>query len=346
MAGVALGVLLVVLNTGLIEGFLNERARREQGVGAEIAFNRFKTSILSPSSILPLDVRYVDRLKQIKGVKDASPVGISVQQGKTGFGIEIVEGVEFASYSAMSGLKIIEGRVFQSNDEVIIDRFKADHDKLVPGGEIGVFGKKLKIAGIYAPEVGARIKMSLAALQDAQGLPDKCTTIMVKVDDPEKQEETLQRIEAELPGNDVVLRRDLVLGMSASIPSIKGFVRAVLALSVVISSLVILLAMYTTITERTREIGVLKSLGASNGFIIGVIEREALAISSIGVLVGLLLSFLAAWALRRVTTLQIEFQWSWIAIAVLIGLGAGALGALYPAVRAARLDPVKALSYD
>jgi putative ABC transport system permease protein len=346
MAGVALGVLLVVLNTGLVEGVLNDRARREQGVGAEIDFNRLRGSLLSPSSILPLDVRYADRLKQIKGVRTVSPVGLHVQSGKSGFGFEVVEGIDFPSYSAISGLRIVEGRVFQSSDEVIIDQFKASHSHLGVGSEIDVFGKKLKVAGIYAPEVGSRIKLSLAALQESQSAPDKCTSIMVKVDDPEKQEEVQKRIDAELPGNVVVLRRDLVIGMSGSIPGIKGFVRAVLALSVVISSLVILLAMYTTITERTREIGILKSLGASNGFIIGAIEREAMAISLIGVAVGLALSFIAAWALRQATTLQIELQWSWILLSVLIGLGAGALGALYPAVRAAKLDPVKALAYD
>src|SRR5262249_8117865 len=125
--------------------------------------------------------------------------------------------------------------------------------------------------------VGSRIKISLAALQDSQSAPNKCTSIMVKVDDPERQEEIQKRIADKLPGNIVMLRRDLVVGIATSFPAIKGFVRAVLALSVVVSSLVILLAMYTTITERTREIGILKSLGASKGFIVSIIEREALA---------------------------------------------------------------------
>jgi putative ABC transport system permease protein len=104
--------------------------------------------------------------------------------------------------------------------------------------------------------------------------------------------------------------------------------------------------MYTTITERTREIGILKSLGAPKRYIIGVIEKEALAISLIGVVVGLVLAIIAGWTLERATTLQLEFHWSWVLRAALIGLGAGALGALYPAVRAANQDAVKALSYE
>ena len=346
MDGVALGVILILLNTGLVRGMLNDRARRQQGIGAEIEFSRKGTSTLLSSSIMPLDTRYLDRLRQIEGVKSVSPVGFHVQKGNSGLGFELVEGIEFESYAGISGLRILQGRVFQADDEVIIDEFKAHHGKLGVGSEIDVFGKRLKVVGIYGPQVGSRIKISLAALQNYLDAPGKCFSILVKVHDPEKQGEIQKRIDAELPGNVVALRRDLMVGLGNSIPGLQGFVRAVMALSIVVSALVILLAMYTTITERTREIGILKSLGASKGFIIGAIEREALAISLIGVVVGLLVSGGAAFALERLTTLQIEFHWSWVVIAALLGLGAGGLGALYPAVRAANQDAVKALSYE
>ncbi|MBL8169471.1 MAG: ABC transporter permease [Acidobacteria bacterium] len=344
--GVALGVILVALNTGLVEGMLNDRLRREQGVGAEIEFARQSSGGWSPSSVMSLDTRYDDPLKQIAGVKTVSPVGRHVQSGNSGLGFEVVEGIDFPSYAEMSGLQIIEGRVFQADDEVIIDQFKAQHNKLSVGSEIQVFGKTLKVAGIYAPEIGSRIKLSLDALQNYLAAPNKCSTILIKVDDPARQEEIQQQIAAKLPGNHVILRRNLNLGMSNSIPGIKGFVRAVLGLSVVVSTLVILLAMYTTITERTREIGIMKSLGAPKSYIIGVIEREALAISAIGVVLGFVVSLLAAWAIERATTLQLEFQWSWLLTAALLGLAGGALGALYPAIRAANQDPVKALAYE
>lgn len=346
MAGVALGVILVLLNTGLVRGILNDRVRREQGIGAEIEFTRKGSGIWSPSSILPLDTRYADRLKQIEGVKLVTPVGRHVQSGNSGLGFEVVEGIEFDSYSAISGIRMVAGQPFQAPGEVIIDEFKAQHNKLSVGSEMQVFGKTFKVAGIYAPEVGSRIKLALSELQEAQSAPNKCTSIMIKVDDPARQAEIQQRIDAELPGNVVLLRRELMVGIGNSIPGIQGFVRAVLALSVVVSTLVILLAMYTTITERTREIGILKSLGAPKRYIIGVIEREALTISLIGVVVGIVVALIAAAVLRRATTLQIEFHWTWMMIAALIGLGAGALGALYPAVRAAKQDAVKALAYE
>ena len=80
VAGVALGVILVILNTGLVRGLLNDRIRREQGVGAEIQFWRGGAQSLSASSAMPLDVRYADRLKQIPGVRMVSPFGHYIQR--------------------------------------------------------------------------------------------------------------------------------------------------------------------------------------------------------------------------------------------------------------------------
>jgi putative ABC transport system permease protein len=346
VTGVALGVILIILITGLVRGMLNERVRREQGVGAEIQFWRVGASSLSASNAMPLDVRYADRLKKIPGVRMVSPYGHYIQKGNSGLGFEMVDAVELDSYSAMSNLRIVEGRAFGSDDEVIIDEFKARQENKGMGSEIQVFGKTMKVAGIYSPQIGSRIKMSLGALQRALSQENKCLAILVKVDDGSSPEEVARRIDAELPNNQIVLTRDIGLNFGRQIPGIQGFVRAVMGLSMVVSTLVILLAMYTTITERTREIGILKSLGAPKAYIIGVIEKEAIAISLIGVIAGLVVALVAAFGIERMTTLQLEFHWTWILAAGLIGLGAGAIGALYPAVRAANQDAVKALSYE
>ena len=110
--------------------------------------------------------------------------------------------------------------------------------------------------------------------------------------------------------------------------------------------LVILLAMYTTVTERTRQIGVLKALGMSNASIAWVIEQEALVVSVLGVLVGVLLTLAARFFVTRLTSLSVDIEPRWVGIALLIGLVGGTLGALYPALRAARQDAVEALSYE
>src|SRR5262245_2302224 len=193
VAGVALGVILIILITGLVRGILNDRIRREQGVGAEIQFWRVGASSLSASNAMPLDVRYADRLKQIPGVRMVSPFAYYVQKGSSGLGFEMLDGIELESYSAMSHLRIVEGRAFQSDDEVIIDEFKARQEGRAVGGEIQIFGKTMKVAGIYSPQIGSRTKLSLAALQRALSQENKCLAILVKVDDGSAPEEVARR---------------------------------------------------------------------------------------------------------------------------------------------------------
>lgn len=104
--------------------------------------------------------------------------------------------------------------------------------------------------------------------------------------------------------------------------------------------------MYTTVSERTRQIGILKALGMSKSRIAWVIEQEALLVSLFGVIVGIGLTLAARFAVMRVTSLVVEIEPRWIVIAFLVGIVGGTIGALYPALRAARQDAVDALSYE
>ena len=144
----------------------------------------------------------------------------------------------------------------------------------------------------------------------------------------------------------VILTRDLPDLFATGFSGFNVFLNLVAGLAAVISMLVILLTMYTTATERTRQIGILKSLGASKLFIAGVIEKEALLISALGVLGGLAFALLARVALVYGLGLKIELEPNYILYATLAGLASGLIGALYPALRAASQDPVEALGYE
>jgi len=104
--------------------------------------------------------------------------------------------------------------------------------------------------------------------------------------------------------------------------------------------------MYTTVTERTRQIGILKALGMSKTGIAWVIEQEAIIVSLLGVTMGILLTFVARLGVMRMTTLVVDIEPRWVLIAFMVGLVGGSLGALYPALRAARQDAVEALAYE
>ncbi|HEX8708480.1 MAG TPA: ABC transporter permease [Pyrinomonadaceae bacterium] len=347
VVGVALGVALVMLFTGLARGMSNDLQRRSSNLRAEILFTRPGTMDNLTSSTANLSTKYVERLAAIEGVESAVPVIRYVFQGGRGFGFEQVEGVDWAAFAAMNNMRIEEGRPPAGTDEVIVDRTKAQGGKLSVGSTITLFGDKMyRVSGIYAPESGARVKMSLGAMQEALEAPDKCTYILIKTRAGTSEQVLAERINAELPGNKIQFTRDVFTSIEKSIPYLGLFLKVLVGLAAVVSALVVMLAMYTTITERTREIGILKAMGASRGYIIGVIEKEAILISALGLVLGFAVALLAGTLIHRAYGLIFEYGWGWAIAAALIGLLGGAIGALYPAVRAANLDPVSALAYE
>jgi putative ABC transport system permease protein len=346
-AGVALGVCLVMLFTGLARGLSNDLERRSQNLKAEMVFTRDAGSTQWTSTSANLPVKYAEELLKVEGVAMAVPDIRYVSQGGKGFGFEQVEGVDWDAFARMNGMSLVSGRAPEGVDEVVIDEAKARNNNLSVGSELQLFGNQAyKVTGIYTPEAGPRVKMSLAAMQDALEAPGKCTWIYVKVKEPERAVEMARKIMEQLPGNKIQLTRDIITNIEKSIPYLGVFLRTLVGLSALVSGLVVMLAMYTTITERTREIGVLKALGASRGFIVGEIVKEAVLISVIGVVAGFAISFVAGYVIQSAYALPFEYSWAWGLTAALIGLLGGALGALYPAVRAANLDAVSALAYE
>lgn len=346
VAGVALGVCLVMLFTGLARGMSNDLQRRASNLRAEIIFTRPGSMQLTASSA-NLSTKYVELLKQIDGVEEAMPVIRHVFQGNRGFGFEQIEGVEWDTFARVNQLQITEGKSPQGNDEIVIDVTKSRNNKIGVGDTIELFGgKPYRIAGIYSPESGARVKMSLGALQEALESPGRASYLLVKVSNPDQQLEVAKRIDAALPGNKIQFTRDLFTSLEKTIPYLGIFLRVLVGLAAVVSALVVMLAMYTTITERTREIGILKALGAPRRYIVYIIESEALLISLVGLAAGFVFSFAAGYLIHRIYGLFFEFSWGWAITAAAIGILGGALGSLYPAVRASNLDAVSALAYE
>lgn len=347
VAGVALGVALVMLFTGLARGMSDDLQKRSANLRAEIVFTRKGSTDNMTSSPANLSTKYVERLQAIEGVQMAVPIIRNITQDARGFGFEQVEGVDWDLFAQMNQMRLVEGRGPQAADEIVIDETKQHNNKLSVGSVLYLFNHKpYRVSGIYAPESGPRIKMSLAAMQEAIEAPDKCTWILVKCRNSAEQVEVARRIDQELPGNKIQLTRDVTINIEKTIPYLSVFLRVLVGLSAVVSALVVMLAMYTTITERTREIGILKAMGASRGYIIGVIEKEALLISALGLVAGFVIAYIAERLIHLFYGLFFEYDLKWSLTAAAIGLLGGALGALYPAVRAANLDAVSALSYE
>ena len=346
VAGIALGVSLVMLFTGLARGMSNDLQRRASNVRAELIFMR-PGAVQLTATTANLDTRYVERLKAIEGVAEVLPVIRHFSQGTRGIGIEQIDGVEWNAYAGMNGITMVDGRGPENSYEVVIDETKARNNNHRIGDTIKpVNDEEYRIVGIYSPESGARVKMSLPAMQQAIEAEGKCTFIFVKLRNPDEVETVAKRIDQELPGNTIQPTRDVFTSFEKSIPYLGVFLRVLVGLAAVVSALVVMLAMYTTITERTREIGILKAMGASRGYIVGIIEKEAILISVIGLIAGFAVSLVTGYLIHRAYGLVFEYSWTWALVAAAIGLVGGVLGALYPAWRASNLDAVNALAYE
>jgi putative ABC transport system permease protein len=372
ITGVALGVILVVLFVGLARGMMRDSTDRQANVDAEVRF--FPGGDLSlTANPLRLPVRYADALLKgvqptaedpdlqpkppVAGVATATPVGEWVQSGVGAIGFELIDGIDYASFTRATQLHMVEGRALgdgrSGNDyEAIVDGYYAEHNldingqPVKVGSRIKTLGHEFTVVGIYAPSMLARIKIPLTTMQQLFGGAENCSFLMIKCDRPELAEQVKATIQQYYPGNHVLLTSEIPSLYGQSFRAVEIFLNVVISLALVISTLVILLGMYTTIIERTREIGILKSLGASRGFIILAIEKEAALISALGIVCGFLVAIAGKVLIEQNTRLKIDLTPQWLLIAALIGLLGGVIGALYPAMRAANLDPVEAISYE
>jgi len=346
--GIAVGVLLIVFTVGLSNGTIREQAAREANVGAEI-FLRASGSIgMSGSESFRLSETLAAEVAAVEGVRSAIAIGQnSVNATDNNSGKRLIDGVNFDEYAAISGLQMIEGRPFaEKTDEAIIDTAWQKQRELSIGDSIGIYDRKFVVVGSYEPAGGARVKIPLWTMQKQLGSEGKVSSILVSIDPHSTVEQVGERLQTSFPEHQIIRTRDLEELYMSGFPALNVFLNVFIGVAAAISALVILLTMYTTVTERTRQIGIMKSLGMSNAAIAWTITQEALLLSFLGIVSGIILTVILRFALSLVTTLQVELSASVIGVTMLVGLLGGALGGLYPALRAARLDAVESLSYE
>ena len=346
VVGVALGVILVVLFTGLAKGMTDDMAKRASNWKAEIIFTRpGAMDIQSSNASVP--TAYAARLNQIEGVQSTVPViKYITSNAKQRWGIQQIDGVEWQPFAQMNELQLTAGRAAVADDEVILDEQYVKDENVKLGDPVEIFGKNLTAVGIFSPPSGGRIKMSLTAMQHALEVSDKCTFILVKLKDGADVKTVAAKINEVLPGNKVDLTEDSIADAQNRIPGLSVFLKVLVGLGAFVSTIFVLLSMYTTITERRKEIGILKSLGASKSFIVSTIEGEAFLIGILGILLGLVVSFAASYLIANLFNLVFEFNRNWILTAMAIAVGGSLFGALYPAWRASAIDPVEVMANE
>jgi putative ABC transport system permease protein len=338
---------MVLLVVGMTTGMLDETAKRVEGVGAEVLVQPPGASYFFGLTSAPMPIKIGDLLaEKISHVQAVAPV--LFQFNSTG-GINIIYGIEMPSFNQVTGGFVYHlGGPFQGPYDILIDDWYAKANNVRLGETLTFLNHEFRVAGIVEHGKGARLFIPLATAQDLSGAHDKASIFFVRCTDPGYTDSVVDAIHKLLPKYQILsVREYMSLMTSNNLPALTAFISAMISVSVGIGFLVIFLSMYTTITERTREIGILKSLGASKGYIIELILREAALICLLGTLAGYLGTIVARKIIvSSFPTLTVLLTIRWGVWAAMLAMGGSLIGAFYPSLRAAQLDPVDALAYE
>jgi putative ABC transport system permease protein len=317
-------------------------------------------------------------LDEAEAIRRFSPLIVSVaaQAGRNAtvsYRTEEIDNVNIqgvsASYADFSTFNAERGRMMSSieverGQQVTILGYSLA-DRLF--GDIEPLEKTIKIAGIGFRVVGVSEQkgsffgdsqdnfavIPLGAYQRLFGARQSLQ-LMVKPVSPDRMTEAMddatvalrvaRRLKPSAPNNFGIITSDFILDLYRQVTSgVFAVLVGIVALSLVVGGIVIMNIMLMVVSERTREIGLRKALGARRRDIIYQILTESVTLSTFGGVVGTLLGFILAQIISKLTPLPAAVQiWS-----VLIGIGitavVGLFFGMYPAMRAARLDPIEAL---
>lgn len=357
VAAVAVGVAAPIVLAGLTYGSINEVLDRIRNVGADIIVSRtsnpallgVRTGVLDESLGEELEVVEIEyNGETVRPVESVSPVLVWVAEvdGR----LQNVYGVTPGKFPAFGGFMadaLVSGRLMDGPDELVIDDLFAGSAGLETGDMVELMNRKFTIVGTVRAGAGARLFMRLDALQELTGQDGKVSAFYVKCKHPGYVSVTASAIENEFPGLNTITMGALADEMAEGMAGLDEFIGAVTALALLVAGLVILLTTYTVVLERTREIGILKALGASRAFITRVILSETLVLCALGAAVGVGLAWLLKLGIGvRYPLLTVEMTVSRTFGYAALGIVIGALAGIIPAVYASTRDPAETLRYE
>jgi putative ABC transport system permease protein len=346
---VAMEVAMVMIMVGLANGTLGDIAERLQNVGADVLFQPPDASMILGATSAVMPMKYVDIMKEVDGVKEVAPVLNWLVAKIRGESRAVnLWAVDYPSYKAISGgLNILEGRALEQPGDLVMDTILAAATGMRVGDTLPMLNREFRLAGICRAGAGGRLYARIQDVQDAIGTPEKASFFLVKGRSALEAEKLAQALQEKFKGHKITPVAQVSQVMQDNAVGLKEFKQALTGMAVIISFLVVLLAMYTTIIERTREIGILRAIGASQAKVVRLVIGESFLICVAGVVLGMVLAVASRWLLPHAfPTLTIELSQQWAAIAATLGLTGGLLGSLYPALRAARMDPIQALNFE
>lgn len=343
-------VMLILTLVGVSQGFMQDSRERTRGVGADIIF-RPPNSSFTTGGTSSMREGAVAKLAEVPHVVQTTGVATALV-GKL---FNAVIGIDYPSFKRMSGgFTFIEGdeaHAFQQPGDLVVDTSYAaeQHPKLHVGNKVQVLNRTWRVTGVVETGKLGHVFASLPDLQKYTGTEGKISQVYLKLDNPANTDAVLADLKNRFPEYSIFSVQEWIdLTNVDQIPAVGIFVNVIIGIGIFTGLFVVSLSMYMAVLQRTREIGILKSLGATKGFVMSLILCEAGFMGVGGTIAGIALSFASRAALLQFVpaSLPQAIVPEWWPKVLLIALGSAILGALYPGMIAVRQDPIEALSYE
>jgi len=379
-AAVGIGVAMMVVQLSLSHGMLDEVADRMQSVDAElIVLPQNANVIFQGGAIFSDSYREIIESTKLDGAplaRKAIPafldtIRLGGQQQRV-FGIDPEDLPAFLGDRSLREGRLFEGglafkqhtetlrgsakrydpeavdpAILQRGCELILDTRLARAGGYHVGDTTTIYGYEFRVAGIVESGVAGRVFAPIQTMRHILngGVPWS-SMFFVKLTDASRAEEAASVLEAAVSAK-VEMKTAYGRLLADSFQQIYLYVNLASTVALAVCFLFVMLTMYTLVLQRTREIGILKSLGASRRYLLGIAVAESVLICLGGTVMGIGLSFGARWLIETLMPLAtVRIEPRWLAAAVGVGVVGGAISALYPGYRAARLDPAVALAYE
>ncbi len=345
---VAIEVTMILSIVGIMVGMIQGSRTQTNGIGADLIVRPPNQTFLVGVSGAPAPAKIADILRKLPHVAVAAP---AIQQLSTQTAVENIWGIDYQSFNALKPFVFLSGGPFQDRNEVIVDDYFARSGKgYRVGDSIPILNHTFRICGIVEHGRGGRKFLPIKTLGALLGAENNATLFYIKADSQQNEAAIRQEIQA-VPGLSQYQVQTVQEVLSMLTPDhLPGFnigLHVVIGIAVVVGFLVIFQAMYTAVLERTREIGILKSLGASQIYIVNLVLRETAFLSLIGIALGICATFLLKAAMGlHFPTILFPVSSGWLLTAAGIAFAGALVGATYPALKAARKDPIEALAYE
>ncbi|HZY74112.1 MAG TPA: ABC transporter permease, partial [Edaphobacter sp.] len=283
---VAIEVIMILSITAIMLGILNGQRTRQSGIGMDMIVHPGAASNLIGMSGAAASIKVADVLRTLPHVEVVAPVNVQLTAGKA---LENIYGIDYATYDALRPFIFVAGGPFQHPDDIIIDDYEAARGFKL-GDTVDVLHHPFHICGIVEHGKGGRKFIPIDTMNEIGGTPGKASMFYLRTENPPQFQGDVRKEILATPGmqqyNIETLDELLANLTPEKLPGFNIGLRIVIGTAVLIGFLVIFQSMYTAVMERTREIGILKSLGASRLYIISVVLRETALLAIVGIALG------------------------------------------------------------